>query len=95
MTDGRDAMTVSFKDRFTAEKFMYSGKEIPGVGKVELAWVSTPLPPVKVEQVDANGDTEMGLPSPTNEGNGARDSGQQTAEVDYDVAEEDDRWLIS
>ena len=95
MTDARDAMTVSFKDRFTAEKFMYGGKAIPGVGKVELAWVSTPLPPVRTEQIDANGDTDMGLPNATTEGNGARDSGHQTAEVDYDVAEEDERWMVS
>src|SRR5580700_957750 len=41
---------ITFKDRFTAEKFMYgtSNGEIPSVGKVELAWVQTPLPPVNL-----------------------------------------------
>ncbi|CAG8952501.1 hypothetical protein HYFRA_00001248 [Hymenoscyphus fraxineus] len=40
--------SITFKDRFTAEKFMYGSPdgELPGVGKVEMAWVQTPLPPV-------------------------------------------------
>ena len=86
-------MTVAFKDRFTAEKFMYGGKDIPGVGNLEFAWVSTPVPPIKVEKVDAAGDTDMGLPSATMETGGERGNGQQAAEVDYDVAEEDERWM--
>ncbi|KAI9746225.1 MAG: hypothetical protein M1818_000906 [Claussenomyces sp. TS43310] len=40
--------SVTFRDRFTAEKFMYGtpNGEIPSVGKVDMAWVQTPLPPV-------------------------------------------------
>lgn len=39
---------VTFNDRFTAEKFFYGlpNNELPGVGKVELAWIQKPLPPV-------------------------------------------------
>lgn len=66
--------SITFKDRFTAEKFMYgiSNSEIPGVGKVELSWIQTPLPPVVFPSAAAaakpdtgnndyeNGDTDMG-----------------------------------
>ncbi|KFY07637.1 hypothetical protein V492_06969 [Pseudogymnoascus sp. VKM F-4246] len=66
--------SITFKDRFTAEKFMYgiSNSEIPGVGKVDLAWIQTPLPPVVLPSAapvakpdtarndHGNGDTDMG-----------------------------------
>jgi hypothetical protein len=47
-TSARTAIT--FRDRFTAEKFMYGtpGGELPGVGKAEFAWIQTPLPPVSI-----------------------------------------------
>lgn len=82
-----------FKDRFTAEQFIYGTKDIPGVGKVELGWVNTPLPPVKLntKSVDAtldSKDTGMG------DANADGDNGDKAGEVDYDVAEEDDRWMV-
>ncbi|KFZ17608.1 hypothetical protein V502_04514 [Pseudogymnoascus sp. VKM F-4520 (FW-2644)] len=66
--------SITFKDRFTAEKFMYgiSNSEIPGVGKVDLAWIQTPLPPVVLPSAapvakpdtarndQENRDTDMG-----------------------------------
>jgi len=46
--------TVTFKDRFTAEKFMYgtSNGELPSIGKVEMTWVQTPLPPVDLSKLN-------------------------------------------
>jgi RNA-binding protein 26 len=38
--------SVTFKDRFTAEKFMATNGEIPSIGKVEMAWMQTPLAPI-------------------------------------------------
>lgn len=80
---------------------MYStpGCEIPGVGKADFAWVSTPLPPVNLDASNgapkkAGEDTTMG------EGDGdamagsygaARAPADGTAdreELDYDVGEE-------
>ena len=87
-----DTQIVTFKDRKTAERFMYGTKSIPSVGKVELAWVNTPpqVRPVTKQDGDddavmANADTNGNQPSTTAE----------AAEVDYDVAEEDDRWLAT
>lgn len=53
------ATHVSFQDRKSAEKLYYSlhGKELPGVeGKLELAWVNTPLPPVKLAKKEVDDD---------------------------------------
>ncbi|KAI9789414.1 MAG: hypothetical protein M1816_006074 [Peltula sp. TS41687] len=36
----KDSQIITFKDRFTAEKFIYGSPEIPSVGKVELSWVN-------------------------------------------------------
>ncbi|KAM0420592.1 hypothetical protein ACHAPT_011638 [Fusarium lateritium] len=50
---------VSFQDRKTAEKFYYSlqGKELPGInGRLELSWVSTPLPPVGTAKTVSKGE---------------------------------------
>ena len=88
-----DAQVITFKDRFTAEKLMYGPKDIPGVGKVELSWVNTPLPPVTFPAAKLDGDLEMGGVGPNEEnGDGGRDGHHAAQEVDYDVAEEDDRW---
>ncbi|KAI4122140.1 MAG: hypothetical protein LQ341_007332, partial [Variospora aurantia] len=107
-----DTQIVTFKDRKTAERFMYgggAGKNIPGVGAVELAWVnssssSSPLPPpgkamatATVKGDDADGDATMG--NSGGHANGGTTThasgGVDNVEVDYDVAEEDDRWMAS
>ncbi|KAL8788797.1 MAG: hypothetical protein Q9213_001468 [Squamulea squamosa] len=88
-----DTQIVTFKDRKTAERFMYGTKNIPSVGKVELAWVTTPLPPVQsATKLDPEDDALMN----TTERNGTQPTTTADAtEVDYDVAEEDDRWLAT
>ncbi|KAL8765156.1 MAG: hypothetical protein Q9209_007688 [Squamulea sp. 1 TL-2023] len=88
-----DTQVVTFKDRKTAERFMYGTKNIPSIGKVELAWVTTPLPPVRsVTKLDPENDALMS----TTERNGNQPTTPaDAAEVDYDVAEEDDRWLAT
>ncbi len=82
---------ITFKDRFTAEKFMYGTKDIPSVGKLDFEWVNTPLPPVKVVKKD-DGDT--GMAGASADGDNSADKGLGVGEVDYDVAEEDDRWMV-
>ena len=83
---------------------MYGLKDIPSVGKVEFSWVSTPLPPVQLpsakheEDGVGDADTDMGgVPADSDNGrdNGAGHHGHGQAEVDYDVAEEDERWMVS
>lgn len=88
---------VSFKQRFEAEKLFYGSKDIPGVGKVEMSWVSSTAPTsakpdrrddddIKMEGASEDGtgeDEKMGAAA-TNGG-----AGGKVAEQDFDVAEED------
>lgn len=56
---GPSVTHVSFQDRKTAERFYYSvqGKELPGIeGRLELSWVTTPLPPVGTTKPAGNGE---------------------------------------
>jgi hypothetical protein len=85
---------------------MYStvNGELPSIGKVDLAWVQTPLPPVtiktappaKAENVDeinmddGDGDAMMQESQPVH-ADGHR---QEQQELDYDVADDND-WGIS
>lgn len=77
--------------------------EIPSAGKVEMAWVQTPLPPVNLSskptgaakpesgdgmQID-EGDAMVQDSSPM-QGSG---HGQEQQELDYDVADDND-WGI-
>ena len=85
-------------------QFIYGTTDIPSVGKVELAWVNTPLPPVtptqplpgtagKTEVVKPGEDTTMTSNDPPNGSNGVVKPSLNPHE-DYDVAEEDeDRWI--
>ncbi|KAF5026719.1 hypothetical protein F66182_1187 [Fusarium sp. NRRL 66182] len=93
---------VSFQDRKTAERFYYTlhGKELPGVdGRLELAWVNTPLPPVKPigndEMPDGSGedkeeDAMAGFDDqPKRERSAEPQREQRAVNMDYEVAEED------
>jgi RNA-binding protein 26 len=94
---------IAFKDRFTAEKFMYGipGGEIPSVGKVELTWIQTSLPPVNLatnnltrnENFDDaamdEGDAMAHTSSPALGGHGH----DHQDSIDYDVAD-DNEWGI-
>jgi hypothetical protein len=57
-----------------------------------LSWVSTPLPPVKLLLTDK--DVEMGGTDAIN-GVANQNPPTEQREVDYDVAEEDDRWMVN
>ena len=93
-------LVVSFKQRFEAEKLFYGSKDIPGVGKVEMSWVSsTTATSAKAgrrddDDVKMDGASEDGtsgvekMGAATNGGVGGGGGGK-AAEQDFDVAEED------
>ncbi|KAF4991570.1 hypothetical protein FGRMN_7688 [Fusarium graminum] len=93
---------VSFQDRKTAERFYYSlhGKELPGVeGRLDLAWISTPLPSVKTTSHhdtsrDAGEDKEDDAMAGFDDQPGRERSAEPQQEdravnMDYEVAEEE------
>lgn len=61
---------------------------------MEFEWVNTPLPPVKVVKEDRG----TGMVGASAGGDNSVDKeagfGVGGADVDYDVAEEDDRWMV-
>lgn len=83
---------MAFKERFQAEKLMFSPRNIPSVGDVQLTWVanppiSIPAPSAEAKTQDEPEDTVMSsasTPAPQVNAAPARD-------MDYDVAE-DDSW---
>ena len=85
---------VAFKERFQAEKLMFSPWNIPSVGEVQLTWVANPpiAPPTSGSSAEFKGglgqdepeDTVMSSSTPVANTAPARD-------MDYDVAE-DDSW---
>ncbi|KAI9798495.1 MAG: hypothetical protein M1833_004762 [Piccolia ochrophora] len=93
--DRSDSQIITFKDRATAEKFAYGSAEIPSVGKLEIAWVSNPTtqtptstkPGIVAGAVSTDGDTSM-------QGDGSKEEIQRGLNEDYDVAEDDDRWMV-
>lgn len=100
-----DKTEITFNDRFTAEKFMYGmpNNELPGVGKVEMAWTQKPLPPVTLSALTSENDTsspakdsEMSMGDGTNAHDyGNRNNGGIQAEhdrerdLDYDDGDND------
>ncbi|KAG8667258.1 hypothetical protein FPOAC2_12416 [Fusarium poae] len=99
---GPEVTHVSFQDRKTAEKFYYSlhGKDLPGVeGRLELAWVSSPLPPVRTRSnddgsgdggYDKEDDAMAGFDDqPKRERSAEPQPEDRAVNMDYEVAEED------
>lgn len=89
--DRTDTQIITFKDRPTAESFMFGPKDIPSIGKLEFNWINTPLPLVQSSgKAASGGDDDVGMGNANMDGDAADKGG--AADVDYDVAEEDDRW---
>lgn len=83
-----------------AEKFMrsVSDGEIPSVGKVDLAWVQTPLPPVNISTTSKpdGDDTAMGegdaMAAASSPPRGPTAHERELVEnLDYDIAD-DNEW---
>ncbi|TVY15741.1 putative RNA-binding protein [Lachnellula arida] len=101
--------SITFKDRFTAEKFMYGlpGGELPSVGKVDMAWVQTPLPPTNLSTSTPTATATATAPkaedSAMDEGDAmvptytpehtAHLKREHVENLDYDVAD-DNEWGI-
>lgn len=93
--DRKDAALLAFKERYLAEKFIGQAKDIPHIGKVELSWVanSNNTPAVPTPTAFTAGGNGVGGGSGDVKMDEAADMGPR-GEVDYDVADDDDRWLV-
>lgn len=91
------SVIVAFKERYQAEKFMYSPRNITNVGEVEFSWV--PNPPITLPAAAAtpeepkNGMVHEEQQDTVMESEPAEVAApaQPARDMDYDVAE-DDSW---
>lgn len=90
--DRPDTQVVTFKDRLTAETFMYGNQDIPLVGKLDFAWFNAPGVPAQPtpKLMEADGDTGMGG-TRVDDHHADKGTALANTEVDYDVAE-DEVW---
>lgn len=72
--DQPDTLTVVFKERYQAEKFMFGSWNIPSVGEVQLTWLPNPPLPTTttISSATADGDTS-GQDMSSKTGGGADD----------------------
>jgi hypothetical protein len=92
-----DAAMLAFSERFQAEQFLNHGSEIPHIGKVELSWMPNPVTsPFSAAATDTSKDTNMDESMDVGGGASAAAAARPaaTAEMDYDVADDDDNWLV-
>ena len=91
---------ITFKDRQTAEGFIHGTKDIPQVGKLEYSWYHAPTAAnTSTSMASVRGGTANGIDghdvamddNPSNS-NADEHTRGVNGDVDYDVAEEDDRW---
>lgn len=105
-TDQPDTLTVVFKERYQAEKFMFGPWNIPSVGEVQLTWLpnpplpttgsgtSTPSGAADGNKAGAGGvdDDMMGMDHENENEESRKEPPAGAHDVDYDVAEMDDNW---
>lgn len=90
--DKSDTQIITFKDRPTAESFMYGTKDIPLVGKLELNWYNAPSVHTHSTMKAANADGDVQMRGGSAEVGQAIHGPEVAADMDdYDVADEDDR----
>ncbi|KAI5781448.1 hypothetical protein EDC01DRAFT_238266 [Geopyxis carbonaria] len=90
-----DTQIFTFRDRRNAEKFVFSGNEIPSVGTVSMAWHNVPLPPQPVKPAHAS--APAAAPANNEEGDTrmaeADSHHHHQSEDAYDLADDDEgRW---
>lgn len=84
--DRKDAAYIAFDQRYRAESFLgAAAADIPHVGKCELSWA-----PNSVVAIDTSSKDEA-MADATLDSAGSRQA--QRGDPDYDVADDDARWL--
>ena len=90
-TEKSDSFVVSFKERWQAEQVMHGQMDVPGVGKIKLAWVAS-APMTTTEQATVDQDDEVMVDAPNGKSHDVHDDPQHELEVNLDVAGGDDEW---
>ncbi|CAI7576128.1 unnamed protein product [Penicillium viridicatum] len=91
--DQPNSVVVAFKERFQAEKLMFSPWNIPSVGEVQLTWVANPpiVLPTGGSSTEFKGGLGQDEPEDTVMSSTSVGNTAPPRDMDYDVAE-DDSW---
>lgn len=94
------SVIVTYAERFQAEMLIDKGRNIPGIGDVEMRWVAGPVPAQQtnngISKLDGHGDDgDAHMTDDTESRDVAavrrdRTEDQHLVEIDYDVASEDE-----
>jgi hypothetical protein len=92
-----DCFIVSFKERWQAERVMNGQTDVPGVGKIKLAWVpSAPMTTTTTttitEQPTMDQEDEVMINASSGKPHELHDDTHDELEVNLDVAGGDDEW---
>jgi hypothetical protein len=95
--DRADYFIVSFKERWQAEQVMNGQTDVPGVGKIKLAWVpsaptTTTTTTTTTEQPMADHEDEVMINVSSGKSHELHDDTHDELEVNLDVAGGDDEW---
>ncbi|KAF2089499.1 hypothetical protein K490DRAFT_72251 [Saccharata proteae CBS 121410] len=107
--DDKNKVIVAFKERYVAENFINGSSDIPGAGKLDLSWApNPPIPASATTTTNADSPASMtagklGAPiSAATQVDGDVAMGEnagvappEAKEEEYDVADDDDRWMAS
>ena len=85
-----DCFVISFKERWQAEQVMGGQTDVPGVGKIKLAWVAS-APTTTTEQPITDQDDGVMVDAPNGKSHDIHDDTHEM-EVNLDVAGGDDEW---
>lgn len=93
--DQSDSVVVAFKERYQAEKFMFSPWSLSSSGEVQLSWLpnlpTTPSTGPPVESKNGTGEDDHDMMMDSTPTVSAPPPRKETNEMDYDVAE-DESW---
>ena len=90
--DRADYFIVSFKERWQAERVMNGQTDVPGVGKIKLAWVPSAPTTTTTEQPMVDQEDEVMINVSSGKSHELHDDTHDELEVNLDVAGGDDEW---
>ena len=86
-----DSFLISFRERWQAEQVMNGQTDVPGVGKVKMAWVAS-APQATTEKASRDREDEVMAEAPNGQSHVMHEDTPHELEVNLDVAGGDDEW---
>lgn len=103
---GKNAMIIAFKERFIAENFIAQSQDIPSIGKVQLSWGPPVQNQANSKPASTAGSAGPGSPAVEDVAMEGSSADGKTGDVsiaasaaggaeEFDVADDEDRWMAA